>query len=159
MPKAEPKLPSELPISQPRHVGKDSPRMEDPLLLTGKVEYGNDIRTPGMLHAAILRSPHAHALIKSIDTSRAEKLPGVAAVLTGKEVKNWSRPVFGVPEGWTGHALAVEKTHWAGEPVAVVAATDRYIAEDALELIDVEYEPLEPVVDARKASLGSSPNV
>jgi len=79
---AEPKLPSQLPITQPRYVGKDSPRMEDPLLLTGKVEYGNDIRTAGMLHAAILRSPHAHARIKSIDTSRAEKLPGVAAVLT-----------------------------------------------------------------------------
>jgi len=156
---AEPKLPSQLPISQPRHVGKDSPRMEDPLLLTGKVEYGNDIRTPGMLHAAILRSPHAHARIKSIDTSRAEKLPGVAAVLTGKEVKDWSRPVFGVPEGWTGYALAVEKTHWVGEPVAVIAASDRYIAEDALELIDVEYEPLEPVVDALKAGSPSAPNV
>src|SRR5438094_428560 len=156
---AEPKLPSQLPITQPRHVGKDSARMEDPLLLTGKVEYGNDIRTPGMLHAAILRSPHAHARIKSIDTSRAEKLPGVAAVLTGKEVKDWSRPVFGVPEGWTGYALAVEKTHWVGEPVAVIAASDRYIAEDALELIAVEYEPLEPVVDALKAGSPSAPNV
>ena len=132
---AEPRLPSELPITQPRYVGKDSARMEDPLLLTGKVEYGNDIHSPGMLHAAILRSPHAHARIKSIDTSRAEKLAGVAAVLTGKEVKDWSRPVFGVPEGWTGYALAVEKTHWVGEPVAYIAAGDIYTAEDALELI------------------------
>jgi CO/xanthine dehydrogenase Mo-binding subunit len=155
----EPKLPSDLPISQPRHVGKDSPRMEDPLALTGRVEYGNDIRTAGMLHAAILRSPHPHALIKSIDVARAEKLPGVAAVLTGKEVKSWSRPVFGVPEGWTGYALAVEKTHWVGEPVAVVAASDRYIAEDALELIEVEYEPLEPLVDARSADSGAAPRV
>ena len=154
MANAEPKLPSELPVSQPRHVGKDSPRVEDPMLVTGSVEYGNNIRTPGMLHAAILRSPHAHALIKSVDTSRAEKLPGVAGVLTGKEVKNWSRPVFGIPEGWTGYALAVEKTHWVGEPVAVVAASDRYIAEDAIELIDVEYQPLEPVVDALKATGG-----
>src|SRR5262249_2835833 len=81
VPKAEPKLPTDLPITQPRYVGKDSPRMEDPLLITGKVEYGNDIRALGMLHAAILRSPHAHALIKSIDTTRAERLPGVAAVL------------------------------------------------------------------------------
>ena len=156
---AEPKLPSQLPITQPRHVGKDSARMEDPLLLTGRVEYGNDIRTPGMLHAAILRSPHAHARIKSIDTSHAEQVPGVAAVLTGKEVKDWSRPVFGVPEGWTGYALAVDKTHWVGEPVAVVAATDRYIAEDALELIEIEYEPLEPVVDALKAGSALTPNV
>jgi CO/xanthine dehydrogenase Mo-binding subunit len=156
---AEPKLPEQLPVTQPRHVGKDSPRMEDPLMVTGKVEYGNDIRAPGMLHAAILRSPHAHALIKSIDASRAEKLPGVAAVLTGKEVKSWSRPVFGVPEGWTGYALAVEKTHWVGEPVAVIAATDRYIAEDALELIEVEYEPLETVADALKAVTGEGPYV
>src|SRR4030095_6520647 len=140
MAKTEPKLPSQLPITQPRHVGKDSPRMEDPLLLTGKVEYGNDIRTPGMLHAAILRSPHAHARIKSIVTSRAEKLPGVVAGLTGQDVKNWSRPVFGVPEGWTGYALAVEKTHWVGEPVAVIAASERYIAEDELELSQVEYQ-------------------
>src|ERR1700751_2579725 len=129
--------------------------MGDPLLLTGKVEYGNDIRTPGLLHAAILRSPHAHARIKSIDTSRAEKISGVAAVLTGKEVKEWSRPVFGVPEGWTGYALAVEKTHGVGEPVSVVAASDRYIAEDALELIEVEYEPLEPGGDGLKAGWAS----
>jgi CO/xanthine dehydrogenase Mo-binding subunit len=149
----------ELPLSQPRHVGKDSPRLEDPLLLTGRVEYGSDIFAPGMLHAAILRSPHPHALIKSINTSRAEKLSGVAALLTGKEVKDWSRPVFGVPEGWTGYALAVEKTHWVGEPVAVVAASDRYIAEDALELIDVEYEPLEPVVDPIEAAKGKAPAV
>src|SRR2546423_15248383 len=96
---AEPKLPSQLPISQPRHVGKDSARMEDPLLLTGRVEYGNDIRTPGMLHAAILRSPHAHALIKSIDTAGAEKLPGVAAELDRAEVKDWARAVVGIPPG------------------------------------------------------------
>src|SRR5437016_7536721 len=154
---AEPKLTSQLPITQPRYVGKDSPRMEDPLLLTGKVEYGNDIRTAGMLHAAILRSPHAHARIKSIDTSRAEKLPGVAAVLTGKEVKDWSRPVFGVPEGWTGYALAVEKTHWVGEPVAVVAASDRYIAEEPLALVVVEYEPMEPVAAALTDRVAAGP--
>jgi len=155
----EPKLPSELPVTQPRYVGKDTPRVEDPLLLTGRVEYGGDIRIPGMLHAAILRSPHPHARIKRIDTSRAEKLAGVAAVLTGEDVKKWSRPVFGVPEGWTGYALAVEKSHWAGEPVAVVAASDRYIAEDALELIEVDYEPLEPVVDAVRAAAGAGPFV
>lgn len=155
----EPKLPSELPITQPRYVGRDSPRIEDPLLLTGRAGYGNDIRIPGMAQAAILRSPHAHARIRRLDTSRAEKLAGVAAVLTGEDVKNWSRPVFGVPEGWTGYALAVEKTHWSGEPVAVVAASDRYIAEDALELVEVDYEPLEPVVDAVKAAAGEGPYV
>jgi len=155
----EPSYPIDLPITQPRYVGQDSPRVEDPLLLTGWVEYANDIRVPGMLHAAILRSPYAHARIKRLDTSRAEGLAGVAAVLTGQDVKSWSRPVFGAPEGWTGYALAVEKAHWVGEPVAVVAATDRYIAEDALDLIEVEYEPLEPVVDALKAAAGGGPYV
>ena len=148
------KLPQDLPITQPRYVGKDVPRVEDPLLLTGRVQYADNIQEPGLLHAAILRSPHAHARIVSIDVSRAEALPGVAAVLTGPEVKAWSQPVFGVPEGWTGYALATEKVHWAGEPVAVVAATSRYVAEDAIELIDVEYEVLEPVVDPERAMAG-----
>ena len=154
-----PKLPTELPVTQPRHVGQDSPRIEEPLLLTGRAEFGADIQLPGMLHAAILRSPYPHARIKRIDVSRAGKLPGVVAILTGDDVKRWSRPVFGIPEGWTGFALAVEKTHWAGEPVAAVAATDRYVAEDALDLIDVDYEPLEPVVDAVRAVSGKGPYV
>lgn len=154
IPSPQPPIRSPLPITQPRYIGKDVPRVEDPYLLTGRVEYADNIQLPRMLHAAILRSPHAHALIKSIDTSDAERLPGVAAVLTGEEVREWSNPVFGVPEGWTGHALAVEKVHWAGEPVAVVAATSRYIAEDALELIDVEYEVLDPIVDPARAAAG-----
>ncbi|MBI2756871.1 MAG: xanthine dehydrogenase family protein molybdopterin-binding subunit [Chloroflexi bacterium] len=149
----------QLPISQPRYVGQDVPRIEDPLLLTGRAEFGDNIHKTGMLHAAILRSPYAHARIRGIDTSRAEALPGVAAVLVGAEVKAQSRPVFGIPEGWTGHALAVEKTHWAGEPVAIVAAEDRYVAEDALELIEVDYEPLEPMVNALEAADGKGPVV
>jgi CO/xanthine dehydrogenase Mo-binding subunit len=149
-----PSLPKDLPVSQPRYVQQDVQRLEDPTLLAGRAEYGDDIRLPGMLHAAILRSPHAHAWIKRIDTTKAENLPGVEAVLTGEEAKRVSRPVFGIPEGWTGYALAAEKVHWAGEPVAIVAATDRYVAEDALELIEVEYEPLEPVVDPFKAAEG-----
>ena len=99
--------PNPFPITQPRYVGRDVPRVEDPLLLTGRAEYGDNIKLPNMLHAAILRSPHAHARIKSIDTAEAERLPGVAAVLTGDEVQQWSTPVFGVPEGWTGYALEI----------------------------------------------------
>src|SRR5438876_1295552 len=98
-------LPEALHVSQPRYVGHDVPRVEDPLLLTGRAQYGDNIRLPGMLTAAILRSPYPNARIRGIDTSRAETLPGVAAVLTGDEVKQWSHPVFGVPEGWTGYAL------------------------------------------------------
>lgn len=149
-----PALPADLPVSQPRYVAQDVPRLEDPLLLTGRAAFGDDLRLPGLLHAAILRSPHAHARITRIDTSRAEKLPGVAAVVTGEEVKRGSRPVFGIPEGWTGYALAVDKVHWAGEPVAIVAAISRYVAEDALDLIEVEYEPLPPILDPAEAARG-----
>jgi CO/xanthine dehydrogenase Mo-binding subunit len=144
-----------IPVSQPRYVGHDTPRIEDPLLLTGRAEYGDNIKLHRMLHMAVLRSPHARARIVKVDTSRAEALPGVAAVLTPADVARWSRPIFGIPEGWTGHCTAVETTHWAGEPVCAVAAADRYIAEDALDLIEVEYEPLDPVVDPRKALEGA----
>jgi len=143
-----------IPVTQPRYVGQDTPRVEDPLLLTGRAEYGDNIRLHGMLHMAVLRSPHARARIVRVDASKAEKLPGVVAVLTPDDVKRWSRPIFGIPEGWTGHATSIDTTHWAGEPVCAVAATDRYVAEDALELIEVEYEPLDPVIDPLKAAEG-----
>lgn len=143
-----------IPVTQPRYVGHDTPRVEDPQLLTGRAEYGDNIKVHGMLHMAVLRSPHARARIVRVDTSAAEKMPGVVAVLTPQDVARWSRPIFGIPEGWTGHCTAIELTHWAGEPVCAVAATDRYIAEDALDLIEVEYEPLDPIVDPLKAVEG-----
>ena len=110
-----------------------------------------------MLFAAILRSPHAHARIKRIDTSKAQKLPGVAAIVTGDDAKAWSEPVPGFPLGWAGHCLALDKVRFVGDPVAAVAATSRYIAEDALELIEVEYEILPPVIDPLKALDPDSP--
>ncbi|HLG72978.1 MAG TPA: xanthine dehydrogenase family protein molybdopterin-binding subunit [Chloroflexota bacterium] len=146
-----------MPVTQPRYVGHDTPRIEDPLLLTGRAEYGDNIKVHGALHMAILRSPHARARILRVDASKAEQLPGVVAVLTPEDVAKWSRPIFGIPEGWTGRCTATEITHWAGEPVCAVAATDRYIAEDALDLIEVDYEPLEPVVDPLKAIEGGEP--
>lgn len=151
MSKRIPRNLTELPLTQPRYLGKDTTRIEDATLLTGKAEFTDNVAFPGMLFAAILRSPHAHARIKRIDFSKAEKLQGVVAIVTGDDAKAWSEPVPGFPLGWAGHCLAVDKVRFVGEPVAAVAATSRYIAEDALDLIEVEYELLAPVVDPRKA--------
>jgi len=148
---------SELPLTQPRYLGKDLPRVEDPALLTGIAEFTDNMVLRGMLHAAVLRSPYPHARITRIDTSAAEALSGVVAVLTGAEVGEWSEPMPGAPPGWAGHCLVVDKVRFAGEPVAVVAATSRYIAEDACDLIEVEYEPLPPVTDPASAALPESP--
>ena len=154
-----PHHPNELPVTQPRYVGKDVPRVEDSALLTGTAEFTNNISLPNMLHAAVLQSPHAHAHIKRIDTSKAEKLKGVVAIITGEYAEQWSGPVSGFPVGWAGHCLAKDKVRFVGEPIAAVAATSRYIAEDALDLIEVEYEMLPPVVDPAKALESSSPLV
>jgi len=90
-----PKSLEDLPNSKPRFVGADVPRVEDPQLVTGRVEFIDNVVLPRMLHAAILRSPMAHARITSIDTSEAEKLPGVFAVVTGEDAKRWSFPPHG----------------------------------------------------------------
>src|SRR5262249_38317548 len=98
--------------------------------------------------AAILRSPHAHALIKSIDTHAALRAPGVAAVLTGADIVKLAAPLaMGIRAPIQSWPIAVERVRYVGEPVAVVVAADRYLAEDALELIEIEYESLEAVVD------------
>ena len=125
--------------------------------MTGRTEFIDNMVMPGMLHCAILRSPHAHARIVSIDTSAAEALPGVVAVLTRDDVLRWANPMTTIPEGWAGHCLATERVRFVGEPVVAVAAKSRYVAEDALELITVEYETLEANTDARKAADGSAP--
>jgi 3-oxo-Delta1-steroid hydratase/dehydrogenase large subunit len=149
----------DLPTSAVRFVGRAVNRVEDPLLLTGRAEFIDNVTLPGMLHCAILRSPHAHARITAIDVREAERLPGVAAVLTGEDVKRWSVPTPTVPEGWGTYCLATDKVRFVGEPVAAVAATSRYVAEDALELITVEYEPLPAIVDATKAAEPGGPLV
>jgi carbon-monoxide dehydrogenase large subunit len=142
---------AELPTSAPRFVGRAVARVEDPQLLTGQAEFIDNLVLPRMLHCAILRSPHAHARIKSIDTAEAAKLPGVFAVVTGEDAARWSNPVMTVPPGWGTHCLATDKVRFVGEPVAAVAAVSRYVAEDALELLGVDYEPLPAIVDAAKA--------
>lgn len=154
-----PKRIDQLPNPEPRYIGKRVTRREDAALLTGRVEFIDDVALPRMLHAAILRSPFAHARIRSIDTSEAEAMPGVEAVVTGADALRWQRVSGSSPDGWGGRCPAVEKVTFVGEPVAAVAATSRYLAEDALERIEVDYEPLEPVVDPFAAMEEGSPLV
>lgn len=131
------------------YVGQPLERLEDAPLLSGRGVYADDVGTrPGTLQAAVLRSPHAHARLRGLDASAALALPGVHAVLTGDDVQRWAQPfVVGVKQPMQHWALAVERVRYAGEPVAVVVADDRYIAEDALDLIRVDYEPLPAVVE------------
>ena len=118
-------------------------RLEDAALLTGRGAFTDDIGTkPGTLQAAVLRSPHAHARLLGIDAQAALGLPGVRAVLTRDDVQRWSQPiVVGVKQPMQHWALAVDRVRHVGEPVGVVAE-DRYLAEDALDAIKVEYEAL-----------------
>jgi carbon-monoxide dehydrogenase large subunit len=152
-----PKTLAELPTSAPRFVGKAINRVEDPQLLTGRTEFIDNLTLPGMLHCAILRSPHAHARVTAVDVRAAEQLPGVVAIVTGEDAQRWSQRIATIPENWGAYCLATDKVRYVGEPVAAVAATSRYLAEDALELINVDYEPLPPVVDASKAMQPESP--
>src|SRR3990172_3108359 len=154
-----PNSPDGLPVSAPRWITKPVERVEDPGLLTGSTQFIDNFTLPGMLHCAILRSPHAHARVRNVDTGEAERLPGVVAVVTGEDAERWLRPISTVPEGWGSRSIAVDKVRFVGEPVAAVAATSRYIAEDAVELIHVDYEPLPPVVDPTKAMAPDSPLV
>ncbi|MEF8690480.1 UNVERIFIED_CONTAM: molybdopterin-dependent oxidoreductase [Comamonas sp. A-3] len=140
-------------------VGRRQERLEDIALLTGRGSYGDDLAVkPGTLQAAILRSPHAHASLVSIDTSDAEVLPGVRAVLTGADVRRWTQPfVVGVKSPMEHWCLAQDRVRYVGEPIAVVVATDRYVAEDALELIRVQYEVLPVAADIESAVAEDAP--
>jgi 2-furoyl-CoA dehydrogenase large subunit len=134
-------------------VGRSIERVEDAALVTGRGRYIDDLGVRrGTLHAAILRSPHAHAFIRAIDASAARAAPGVAAVLTGAEVTALSASLpVAVKAPIQCWPIAVDRVRYVGEPVAVVVASDRYRAEDALELIAVDYEPLPAVIDPRAA--------
>lgn len=129
--------------------GQSVERAEDAALLTGGGRFIDDFAVkPGTLHAAILRSPHAHARIRAIRTDAARSAPGVAALLTGKDVAALSTTlVAGVKVPIECWPIAVERVRYVGEPVAVVVAASRYLAEDALDLIGVDFEPLPAVVD------------
>ncbi len=126
-------------------------RKEDARFIRGQGRYLDDIRLPGMVYGAMLRSPYAHARIVSIDTSKALAHPNVAAVITAKDLETLGLAWMPTISYDTQAVLAGDKVRFQGQEVAFVIATDEYSANDALELIDVEYEPLPAVVNARKA--------
>lgn len=146
-------------------IGHPVPRAEDDRLLAGRGAFVADLAGPGTLHAAFLRSTQAHALITRVAADEARRLPGVTAVFTGTDLAGevGDIPMLTVPDpdfaAATGFAmtdprlpcLAVDRVHYVGQPVAVVLAESRHIAEDALEQIDVRYRPLDAVVDAQAA--------
>ena len=132
-------------------------RKEDQRFVRGQGTYTDDVQLPGMLYGAVLRSPHPHARIGSIDTVAAEAHPKVKAVITGEMLKQRNLAWMPTLSGDTQAVLATDKVRFQGQEVAFVVAEDRYAARDALELIDVEYEPLPAVVDARRALDAGAP--
>jgi xanthine dehydrogenase molybdenum-binding subunit len=136
-----------------RFIGKKTPRKDAEEIVRGKAMFIDDLKIPGMLHAKVLRSPHPHALIKKIDASRAKKIKGVKAVLTHEEVPEWKA---GLPPHL---GVLSSKVRFVGDAVALVAADSEAIAEEALEFIDVEYEPLQAVYDTEEAMLPDAPQL
>ena len=149
-----------------RYTGASIKRSEDPRILTGKGRYVDDIKLPGMLHAAFVRSPMAHGRVLAVDVSAAQALPGVVAVFTGADLEAMTvpgqDPLFAMMSGG-GPApeytlLATDKVRFMGDPVAVVVAESRYLAEDGCELVEVDYADLPPVASAALAlDAGSTP--
>jgi carbon-monoxide dehydrogenase large subunit len=146
-------------------IGQSIKRKEDPRLITGEAKYSDDLVLPGMAHAAVLRSTYAHARIKGIDTSKAAKMPGVIAVFTGADFKD----VNALPIAWQAagvknnanapRVLEIDRVTFTGAGIAVVVAETRALAEDALTAIQVDYEPLGVVVDAKKATEPGAPQL
>ncbi len=149
-----------------RIFGSGIRRREDPRLITGSATYTDDLTLPRMVHAAMLRSPHAHARVTSIDTSKAAAAPGVIAAYTHADTEGGLQPA---PCAWllpdsdlkiaSYHCLAKDVVRFVGDIVAVVVAESRYQAEDALELIDVAYEPLPAVTDPEAATAEDAPKL
>ncbi len=139
-------------------------RREDPRLVTGKATYTDDVKLPGMLHAVMVRSPHAHARITRVDTAQTLRVPGVVAVFTGKDLQE---KVGSLPCAWLvpnadlktppHPAIAVDRVRYVGDAVAVIVAEDRYTARDGAEEVRVDYEPLPVVTDAEKAVASAAP--
>jgi carbon-monoxide dehydrogenase large subunit len=139
------------------YIGRSVVRPQTARLVAGRGTYTDDVVVPRLLHAAFVRSPHAHARIAGIDTAEAAALPGVVAVVTGREVAAHCEPWVGVLKNYAGmksapqYPLAVDKAVWQGEPVVAVVAESRALAEDGCACVRVTWEPLAPVVDAEAA--------
>ena len=141
-------------------------RREDPRLISGRATYTDDITLPGTVYAAILRSPHAHARIRRVNTSRAARAEGVVAVYTGADLEGVIGPIpcaWMIPnsdiKGVAHPAIARDVVRYVGDAVAVVVAESRHQAQDALELIEVDYEPLTPVIDPQQALQEGAPQL
>ncbi|MFQ5593129.1 MAG: xanthine dehydrogenase family protein molybdopterin-binding subunit [Anaerolineae bacterium] len=151
--------------TQSNPVGRPARRREDPRFIQGQAEYVDNLKLPGALHAAILRSPHAHARIRAIDTAKAEAMAGVHAVFAGRQIRDRlqqplpTEPRIGEVKQPAYWPLAVDKVCHVGEGVALVVADDPYIAHDALDVIHVDYEPLPAVVDTEAALTSDAPTI
>lgn len=147
-----------------RWIGRSMPRREDRRFLIGAGRFIDDIEIPGALHATFVRSPHAHARIRSIDAEAARAMPGVVAVVTGQELAGWTTrhrmapPIEGL-QPVEMDSLPIDRVRFHGDPVACVIAADRYLAEDAAEQVLVDYEPLEAVADMHRALEPDAPRV
>src|SRR6201986_538364 len=126
-------------------------RKEDERLIRGRGVFVDDVQRPGMVHGAVLRSPYAHARILSVDAAAALAHPKVLAVITGRDLEARDTAWMPTLSGDTQAVLATDKVRFQGQEVAFVVAEDRYSARDALELVEVEYDPLDVVVDPRRA--------
>ena len=140
-----------------RGIGHSVRRKEDDRFIQGKGNYVDDVKLPNMLYLALLRSPYAHATINGIDTSKAAALPGVVAVVTGELMAQHNLAWMPTLSGDTQAVLATDKVRFQGQEVAGVVAEDPYVAKDALELIDVEYDPLPAVVTPQRALEDDAP--
>lgn len=138
-------------------LGHSRRRVEDARFIEGRGNYVDDIELPGMLYMAIHRSPLAHAKILSIDTSAAEAVEGVVAVVTGELLANYNLAWMPTLSGDTQAVLATDKVRFQGQEIAAVIATDRYVAEDATRLVDVEYEDLEPIINPQRSLEADAP--
>ncbi|MGH7317655.1 MAG: xanthine dehydrogenase family protein molybdopterin-binding subunit, partial [Candidatus Rokuibacteriota bacterium] len=143
----------------PGWIGRRVARVEDARLLTGRGRFIDDHPPLGDIHAAaIVRSPHAHARVVGYDVSAALRMDGVVGVVTGEDVARFTRPFpVGVTAPVHYYCAATDKVRFVGEPVAVVVARSRYLAEDAAEAVIVEYEPLPAVVDVERALAPGAP--
>ncbi len=146
--------------------GSSIKRREDPSLITGKGKYTDDLKLPNMVYAAIVRSPHAHAHIRHIDTSKAKALEGVVAVFTGEDIEKSGTPGL-IPVGWLlpnlktppHPVLATKTVRYVGDGVVVVVAEDYYTARDAVDLVEVDYASLPAVADPAKAAEKGAPQI
>ncbi|HUN39799.1 MAG TPA: xanthine dehydrogenase family protein molybdopterin-binding subunit [Acetobacteraceae bacterium] len=145
-------------------IGRNIPRREDRRFLTGTARYTDDLPIAGALHARFVRSPHAHARILRIDTEAARALPGVAAIVTGHDLVQWTQPLRLAPAIEGLHPVTIEtlpttKVRFHGDPVACIVATGRAAADDAAELMRVDYDPLPPVTSMKAALAPGAPRV